>query len=394
LRRASVLKYIGKRTVQSIIVFFVFLTATFFLLQAQPGDISDQFLSNPKITPEVRAQFAERLGLNGSAWDQYVRYLENFVTGNLGVSFSEYPREVWSILKERVPRTVALFVFATLLAFLMGFKSGKVLAWRRGKRGENVITVVGVFFQTVFYPWFALIMIRTFSFNLKLFPGGKFLTVEKWLEKPDTFDANAVFGRMLLTVTLLGLALAIVEIWTRRMNNRVVGRRISWGGRILFTGIVVVWWMTAWSEMLPYALDIADHLILPTITLALVGFGGTMLLTRASMLETLREDYILTARAKGLSSKSIRDRHAARNALLPVTTSLVIALAFLIGGGVITETVFSWPGMGETLFKAALTEDIPLVIGSFTFIAVLALVAHMVVDILYMYLDPRIRVGD
>ncbi len=388
------LKYIGKRTVQSIIVFFVFLTATFFLLQAQPGDISDQFLSNPKITPEVRAQFAERLGLNGSAWDQYVRYLENFVTGNLGVSFSEYPREVWSILKERVPRTVALFVFATLLAFLMGFKSGKVLAWRRGKRGENVITVVGVFFQTVFYPWFALIMIRTFSFNLKLFPGGKFLTVEKWLEKPDTFDANAVFGRMLLTVTLLGLALAIVEIWTRRMNNRVVGRRISWGGRILFTGIVVVWWMTAWSEMLPYALDIADHLILPTITLALVGFGGTMLLTRASMLETLREDYILTARAKGLSSKSIRDRHAARNALLPVTTSLVIALAFLIGGGVITETVFSWPGMGETLFKAALTEDIPLVIGSFTFIAVLALVAHMVVDILYMYLDPRIRVGD
>jgi peptide/nickel transport system permease protein len=394
LRRASVLKYIGKRTVQSIIVFFVFLTATFFLLQAQPGDISDQFLSNPKITPEVRAQFAERLGLNGSAWDQYVRYLENFVTGNLGVSFSEYPREVWSILKERVPRTVALFVFATLLAFLMGFKSGKVLAWRRGKRGENVITVVGVFFQTVFYPWFALIMIRTFSFNLKLFPGGKFLTVEKWLDKPDTFDANAVFGRMLLTVTLLGLALAIVEIWTRRMNNRVVGRRISWGGRILFTGIVVVWWMTAWSEMLPYALDIADHLILPTITLALVGFGGTMLLTRASMLETLREDYILTARAKGLSSKSIRDRHAARNALLPVTTSLVIALAFLIGGGVITETVFSWPGMGETLFKAALTEDIPLVIGSFTFIAVLALVAHMVVDILYMYLDPRIRVGD
>jgi peptide/nickel transport system permease protein len=394
LRRASVLKYIGKRTVQSIIVFFVFLTATFFLLQAQPGDISDQFLSNPKITPEVRAQFAERLGLNGSAWDQYVRYLENFVTGNLGVSFSEYPREVWSILKERVPRTVALFVFATLLAFLMGFKSGKVLAWRRGKRGENLITVVGVFFQTVFYPWFALIMIRTFSFNLKLFPGGKFLTVEKWLDKPDTFDANAVFGRMLLTVTLLGLALAIVEIWTRRMNNRVVGRRISWGGRILFTGIVVVWWMTAWSEMLPYALDIADHLILPTITLALVGFGGTMLLTRASMLETLREDYILTARAKGLSSKSIRDRHAARNALLPVTTSLVIALAFLIGGGVITETVFSWPGMGETLFKAALTEDIPLVIGSFTFIAVLALVAHMVVDILYMYLDPRIRVGD
>ena len=388
------LKYIGKRTAQSVVVFFVFLTATFFLLQAQPGDISDQFLLNPKIPKEARELYAERLGLTGSPWDQYVRYMKNFVTGNLGVSFSEYPRDVWDILKERVPRTLALFVFATLLAFLMGFKSGKVLAWRRGKRGENLITVVGVFFQTVFYPWFALIMIRTFSFDLKLFPGGKFLTVEKWLHKPGDFNANSVFDRMLLTVALLGLALLILELRTRKLHNRIIGRRLVWGGRIIFVGITVVWWMTRWSEMLPYALDIADHLILPTITLALIGFGGTMLLTRASMLETLREDYILTARAKGLPAKTIRDRHAARNALLPVTTSLVISLAFLIGGGVVTETVFSWPGMGQTLLNAALTEDIPLVIGAFTFIAVLALVAHMVVDILYTYLDPRIRVGE
>jgi peptide/nickel transport system permease protein len=389
-----VLKYVGKRVAQSLIVFFVFLTATYFLLQAQPGDISDQFLSNPKLTQEVRDQYAERLGLTGTPLQQYIRYIKNFTTGNLGVSFSEYPRQVWDILKERVPRTVALFFFATLLSFLVGFKSGKVLAWRRGKRGENLITVVGVFFQTVFYPWFALIMIRTFSFNFKLFPGGKFLNVEKWIDKPDTFDANSVFGRMLATAAVLGLTLLVLEVVTRRMHNRVISQRIVWGGRILLVGIVVVWWMTVWSVMLPYALDIGDHLILPTITLALIGFGGTMLLTRASMLETLREDYILTARAKGLSSKTIRDKHAARNALLPVTTSLVISLAFLIGGGVITETVFSWPGMGQTLLSAALQEDVPLVIGSFTFIAVLALVAHIVVDVLYMYLDPRIRVGD
>jgi peptide/nickel transport system permease protein len=166
-----------------------------------------------------------------------------------------------------------------------------------------------------------------------------------------------------------------------------------WGARVLFVGIAVVWWMTVWGDMVAYALDIADHLILPSITLSLILFGGIMLLTRASMLETLREDYILTARAKGLPSKLIRDRHAARNALLPVTTSFVISLAFLISGGVITESVFSWPGMGRTLLDAALSEDIPLVIGAFTFIAVLALIAHMVVDIMYTFLDPRIRVG-
>lgn len=386
-------KYIGKRTVQNLLVFFVFLTATFFLLQAQPGDISRQFLSNPKIPPEARLAFQERLGLTGSTFDQYLRYMQNFVTGNLGVSFSEYPREVWDILKERIPRTVALFAFATLLAFWMGFKSGKVLAWRRGKRGENLITIVGVFFQTVFYPWFALLMIRTFSFDLGLFPGGKFLTVDKWLDKPDTFDANGVFNRMLITVALLGTALIVTEVVGRRMHNRITGRRLIWASRVLFIGGTVVWWMTVWGEMLPFALDIGDHLILPTITLSLILFGGTMLLTRASMLETLREDYILTARAKGLPMKVIRDKHAARNALLPVTTSLVIGLAFLIGGGVITETVFSWPGMGRTLLTAALAEDVPLVIGAFSFIAILALIAHMVVDILYMYLDPRIRVG-
>jgi peptide/nickel transport system permease protein len=142
----------------------------------------------------------------------------------------------------------------------------------------------------------------------------------------------------------------------------------------------------------PYGWDIVHHMILPVITVTLVAFAGTMLLTRNSMLETLREDYILTARAKGLSEKVVRDRHAARNAMLPVVTSLVLGLAGILSGGIITETIFSWPGMGLTLLQAALTEDIPLTVGAFTFVAVIALFAHLVVDIMYVYLDPRMRV--
>ncbi len=106
----------------------------------------------------------------------------------------------------------------------------------------------------------------------------------------------------------------------------------------------------------------------------------------------MREDYILTARAKGLTEKVVRDKHAARNALLPVVTSLILSLAFVISGGIITETIFSWPGMGQTLLTAALTEDIPLAVGSLTFVAVIALFAHLIVDILYVFLDPRMRV--
>ena len=386
------LKFIGRRTLQNLLVFVVFLSATFFLLQAQPGDISQQFLANPKITPEVREQFREQLGLTGSAWAQYLTYMKNFFTGNLGISSSEYPREVTSIIGERLPRTLALFLFATLLSFWMGFKSGKIIAWRRGTKRETAMTTTGVFFQTVFYPWFALMMIWAFAFGLGWFPIGKFLTVETWLGAPDGVEANGVFNRMLITTLIVGLVIAAVEIIGRRAKDRRSGKQMIWAGRILLVGGLLIWWTTAWGEQVPYALDIGWHLLLPTITLALIGYGATMLLTRASMLETLREDFILTARAKGVPEKVIRDKHAARNALLPVTTSLVLSLAFLIGGGVVTETVFSWPGMGATLLSAAIQEDIPLTIGAFAFIAVLALIAHLIVDIMYMYLDPRIRV--
>jgi peptide/nickel transport system permease protein len=151
---------------------------------------------------------------------------------------------------------------------------------------------------------------------------------------------------------------------------------------------IAIW---AASPLGPYGLDILHHVVLPVMTLTLVAFAGTMLLTRNSMLETLREDYILTARAKGLSEQVVRDKHAARNAMLPVVTSLVLGLAFVISGGIITETIFSWPGMGQTLLQASLTEDIPLAVGALTFVAVLALLAHLIVDILYVYLDPRMR---
>jgi peptide/nickel transport system permease protein len=116
-----------------------------------------------------------------------------------------------------------------------------------------------------------------------------------------------------------------------------------------------------------------------------------MLLTRNAMLETLREDYVLAARAKGLPANAIRDRHVARNALLPVVTSLVFSVAFAFDGGVITETIFSWPGIGLTLISSSIEGDLPLAVGAFLFTGMFALIAHMAADVLYVFLDPRIR---
>ena len=152
--------------------------------------------------------------------------------------------------------------------------------------------------------------------------------------------------------------------------------------------IPVAWGLSGTAYL---ALDILKHMVLPIATLTLISFAGTMLLTRNSMLEILREDFVMAARAKGLPESVVRDKHAARNALLPVVTSLVYSLAFAIDGGIITETIFSWPGMGLTLLQAVRSEDLPLAMGAFVFIGMFALGAHLVADVLYAFLDPRIR---
>jgi peptide/nickel transport system permease protein len=154
------------------------------------------------------------------------------------------------------------------------------------------------------------------------------------------------------------------------------------------TGALLVWALNPYGYL---AGDILHHLVLPVATLTILNFAGTMLLTRTTMLETLREDYIMAARAKGIPERQVRDQHAARNALLPVFTNLIIALPFIMGGGIITETVFSWPGMGLTLLNASTSGDIPVVMGASLFLGVLSLFAHLISDITYAFLDPRIR---
>jgi peptide/nickel transport system permease protein len=192
----------------------------------------------------------------------------------------------------------------------------------------------------------------------------------------------------------VAFALYFWAVWivtARRVGDIERRKWVRRGFALLGAFMSVGWFWTFASDMRVYAADIAHHTALPVITLTLVFFAQITLLTRSSMLETLKEDYILTARAKGIPERVIRDRHAARNALLPVTTSFVLALAAVIGGGIVTESIFSWPGIGLTLLNAVLVEDIPLAIGGLALIGALSLVGHLVVDILYTFLDPRIR---
>ena len=384
-----------RRLVQMVFLFLVFLTVTWFLLYILPGDaVALKYAGNPNIPPQAREVAMERLGLDKPVLIQFRDYMFNFFQGDLGVSFNQYPRPVVDIIGERLPRTLVLFLAALVTYYWAGFVAGKYLAWRRGNRGEMLITVSGVGLYSMFLPFFALMLIWLFSVQLGLLPLSKFLDPEQWRDAP--FMANQVFMRLFWVTLAGGVAMFAASFAALRTRNRRLERGLKWGGFVLAAvWILFYWWGTESGQaMRVYAGDIGFHMILPVLTLTLIAFAGVMLLTRSSMLETLREDYILTARAKGLPEGMVRDRHAARTALLPVVTSLVLAVATVIDGGVITEAVFSWPGMGEILISSVLSEDIPVAVGAFSFIGIMALVGHFVVDVLYGLLDPRIRVTE
>ena len=378
--------YLLSRTIQILLTLFAFICIVFFLVNAQPGDISNVYAMNPELPPDARERLQAQFGLNQPLWQQFLVYVKNVFTGSFGVSFSHYPRSVADVIAERLPRTVALFFTATVFSFYLGFMLGKIIAWKRGGWTEYATTLGGVTLYTVFTPWFALMMIWLFAFKAGWFPIGKFLDPILWREAP--IDANTLFGRMMLTALALSIIVFAVFVVTTRL--RVAGARlIQLGSLVVAVGVMIgVWRATGFGDL---AWDIIKHMILPVFTLTLISFAGTMLLTRNSMLETMREDFVLAARAKGLPEKAVRDKHVARNALLPVVTSLVFSLAFAVDGGVIIESVFSWPGMGQTLVSAAVAEDLPLAVGAFVFVGIFVLLAHLAVDVIYVFLDPRIR---
>ena len=378
--------YLLRRTVQILLTLFVFLTIVFFLVSAQPGDISRLYSMNPNLPPETRAGLQELFGVNEPLWKQYLVHIKNTVTGNFGVSFSLYPRTVGDVILERLPRTLVLFATATVISFYLGFALGKIIAWRRGGWVEYTSTLGGVTLYTVFTPWFGLMMIWLFAFKAGWLPIGKFLDPVVWRDAPT--DSNSIFNLMLATVAVVSVTVFAVFVVTTK--KRLAAAPVIQVGSIAAAALVVVGvWLASGVGYL--ALDLVKHMVLPIATLTLISFAGTMLLTRNSMLEVIREDHVMVARAKGLPEKAVRDKHVARNALLPVVTSFVFSLAFAIDGGVIIESIFSWPGMGQTLVAATVSEDLPLAVGAFVFVGVFVLVAHLAADILYAYLDPRVR---
>lgn len=320
-------KYVIRRLIQILFIFFVIMTVLFLLFRLAPGDPISKLI-DPDMTPEDAARLISQLGLDKPLWVQYLYYLKNFLYGDMGYSF-HYGQPVVDIIKDRLPNTILLFTTAVILSAFVGLSLGKITSWHKGHKSDTFISFGALLTHTLFLPWMALLLIWVFAYKLGWFPINGMISEEIWL------DPSA--GR------------------------------------------------------LRKGLDILFHMILPLSTLFLIYFGSYLMIMRSSMLETLKEDYILTARAKGLEEKVIRNHHAAPNAALPVVTSVGLSLSFSINGGALTETVFSWPGIGRELVFAVSNNDYPLAQASFLLIAIVVLLSNLIVDILYAYLDPRIR---
>lgn len=386
-------RYIARRLLQSAILIVLVVTAVFFIFQMMPGDISTIFIQ-PDIPPEARVALIKRMGLDRPAHERYVEYLRQLATLDLGTAFPTATfrggRPVTEIIAERLPRTVLLFALVVVVNYWLGYVFGKRIAWKRGRWSEFAVTLTGVTLHNVFTPVAALFFLWVFALKLGYFPFGGWQDYARWrpfiergLTSNDVFVPMIVTAALLLPWTLL-LVRATQDVDRRRMRMLARG-----AGSAIFALGAAVWWQRAGLAGL--AADILMHATLPLVTLVTIGFAGPMLVMRDSMLETMREDFVLTARAKGLRDRVVRDRHAARTALLPIATSFALAISLVVDGALITETLFSWPGMGHALLRSALEKNFPVTMGVVLVLAAAVLLAHLVVDLLYAWIDPRVR---
>jgi peptide/nickel transport system permease protein len=324
------LRYFARKLGFYLIALWGALTLNFFLPRLIPGNPVEALLARMSQTgsppPGEYKALQALLGVGGSnIASQYGHYLTQLARLDLGVSITNFPVQVTSIIAAALPWTIILVGTATLLAFVIGTALGALAGWRRNKWLDSVIPVT-TFLTAVPYFWLALLLLYLFAAVLRVLPlnGG--------------YDPTMTIG---------------------------------WSG--------------------PFIASALQHSILPAATIVLAQIGGWLLSMRNMTLTTLSEDYVVAAEAKGLSPRRVLIRYAARNAVLPSFTGFAISLGFVVSGAIIMEIVFSYPGIGYELLQAVQNSDYALMQGIFLVITIAVLGANFLVDMLYVFIDPRTR---
>ena len=351
-------RYIIRRLFLIIPVIIGISIVTFGMLRLIPGDPA-QVMLGEHATEEAMEALREQMGLNEPLVMQYVHYMGDLLRGDLGRSI-QTNRPVLEEIATRFPATFELALGAMAFATFFGVLFGIIAAYRHNSLADMGIMLVALIGVSMPIFWLGLIFMYVFGFKLQWLPPSGRLTV----------------GIELLTMP---------QAWGMGESGEGAWRAFLdfMSGFYVLDALLTANWTALW--------DVVKHLIMPSVALGSIPMAIIARMTRSSLLEVLSEDYIRTARAKGLKERAVLAAHAMRNALLPIITVVGLQMGFLLGGAILTETIFSWPGLGRLVVNRILSRDYPAVQGSVIVIAMVFVLVNLVVDISYAYLDPRIR---
>lgn len=316
--------YIIRRIIQMIPVFLGILFILFFILEQAPGTPVSNMM-HPKMTPEQKAELAQKLGLDTPWYERFVNWIGEALQGNLGYSIN-HKKPVTDVIGDYVGPTLLLALISLTISVILGIPAGIISATKQYSFFDNALTVLSLIGISIPSFFFGLLLLKNFAVDIQLFP-------------------------------LFGLKNPLL------MSTNPIDK----------------------------ILDIAWHLVLPSIVLGLGSTATFMRYTRSSMLEVIKQDYIRTARAKGLKEKTVIYRHALRNGIIPIITLFGFWIPSLLSGAVVTETIFALPGLGKISVEASMTRNYPLILGINAMLSILTLIGALVADLLYAVADPRIR---
>jgi dipeptide transport system permease protein len=334
-------RFLLKRLALTLPTFFALMFVTFMLIRLVPGDPIEVRRGERGISPERLEQLRHEMGLDQPIWKQFLDYVWGLLHGDFGISIISKSPVVHEFLT-LFPATLELSACAMIFAVVLGIPAGVFAASRRGGIYDQSLMGLALTGYSMPIFWWGLILILIMSNTLHLTPVSGRVDLIKFFYKPVT-------GFMLI-------------------DSLIAGQKGAF-------------------------LDAVRHLILPTIVLGTVPLAIIARMTRSAMLEVLEEDYVRTARAKGLPLARVIGLHALRNALIPVVTVIGLQIGSLLAGAVLTETIFSWPGVGKWLVESIGRRDYPALQGGIMLISTVVILVNLVVDLLYGLINPRIRHG-
>ncbi len=340
------LKYAVRKLLLAIPLILGVITFIFILVELSPGDVADKFFT-PETPPEVRQAIVAKYQLDQPSIVRYGAMLKNLMFFDFGRSMAQ-ERPVFDIILETLPNTIILSAVTLLIIYPTGILIGSIQAVRHNTIVDTSLSVGSLLLNSMPSFWLALMLQLLVGFYWA-----------GWIDGQVALGAMSAEMGGYLTLPLSGMQDPMLEV--------VGGTR---------TEVIV---------------DRLKHLILPGIAMGLASAGSTARYMRSALLETIRQDYIRTARAKGLREGTVIVKHAMRNAMLPVITLIGLSVPFLFSGAVLIETVFAWPGMGRLILSAIYSQDTPLMIACFFVFTMLTVSGNLLADLAYAVVDPRIK---